>query len=148
MGWGGFEVLVKSLCFSPRKGGLKPEMVDLVLTPLVLPVFRPTCPPKRRLKKLEAWLDRGATADRHTILAFLGLDRGDAAIVESWLIQGQPTACWAESVRLAKAIRNCSAHGALSAAKVREWGLRPACCQLVCDLATVTVSVISHLAQT
>jgi hypothetical protein len=148
MGWSGCEVIVKALCRAVRaRGGPNPKEIDAAISPLCLPAFTPVCPPKRTRRSLETWLDQGVKAKRQAILDFLGLETGDANIMDSWLIQGRPTASWADSMKLAKAIRNCSAHGALSANKVREWGLRPACGQLLADLATVVTAILAELAR-
>jgi hypothetical protein len=127
---------------------MSPAEIDAAISPLHLPAFAPVCPPKRKLKSLEIWLDQGTRVNRQEILEFLGMKNGDANIMDSWLVHGRRTETWEESMKLAKAIRNASAHGALSATKVREWGLRPACGQLLADLATVVTAILGSWPET
>lgn len=56
---------------------------------------------------------------------FLGLRSFDEAALLAWL-EGRHAASWSSHVSLAVALRNCTAHGALSAKKAQRLHLRPA----------------------
>jgi hypothetical protein len=51
---------------------------------------------------------------------------GDRKMFQSWVLAKSPVEAWDKSILLAKALRNMSAQGALSASKVEELGLRQA----------------------
>jgi hypothetical protein len=52
-------------------------------------------------------------------------------------VKSQPIDSWEKGVKLAKAIRNASAHGFLAATKVNELGLKPGLRKLTDDLASI-----------
>src|SRR5262249_23132983 len=80
-------------------------------------------------------------------LEFLGLDGEDAQSIYRWLADRQPVVSWASGLGLAKALRNATASGALSASKVKEWKLQAAFGTLVEDLGTVTAAALTRLSE-
>ena len=71
---------------------------------------------------MSRWLDQ--SQEGREVLDFLSAIKGDADIIQHWIINGQPVSTWVDAARLAKALRNATAHGALSASKVKQWGLQ------------------------
>jgi hypothetical protein len=66
-------------------------------------------------------------------------------IIESWLVKSTPISSWVEAARLAKALRNATAHGALSATKVRQWGLENGLLVLSDNLGEIVVAGLRKL---
>ncbi|MEH1832888.1 MAG: hypothetical protein V7L29_12595 [Nostoc sp.] len=60
-------------------------------------------------------------------------------------MKSQPVSNWVEAVRLAKALRNATAHGALSASKVKDWGLQKPLLALSDNLAEIVVAAMQKL---
>ena len=74
-------------------------------------------------KAIARWIDEeGGDA----ILDFLGVNRTDRDTLKTWLLKEQAIADWSSMALLAKALRNATAHGALSASTAKELGLQAA----------------------
>ncbi len=76
----------------------------------------------------------------------MGLTSGDKKAIDRWLVQSQSVDSWCEAYKLAKALRNASAHGFLLPTKIGEWGLKEGFLRLTEDLAEVVIAGLSKLA--
>jgi outer membrane protein assembly factor BamB len=126
MAYSGIELLVKSLT-AKGKGGLGSAEVEALVSKLPLTAMEPIPSPSLDRKPIKAWLEE---LDQDAALDFLKTDKGDRSQIQSWLFDQKPCATWTDALLLAKALRNCTAHGALSPNKVQEWGLAEAFKQL------------------
>ncbi len=61
------------------------------------------------------------------------------------MVQAAKVSSWTDAVRLAKALRNATAHGALSATKVKQWGLENAIFTLSDNLGELVVAGLRKL---
>ncbi|MDY6785593.1 MAG: hypothetical protein SW833_24085 [Cyanobacteriota bacterium] len=131
--YSGFEITVKALmnCFKPTSKG---ETFKNFIQKCDLPNYSPLTPPQpREQEDLEKWLSKGEGA----IAKFLGVNQTDTKVINRWMIQSNEIASWEEAFKLAKALRNASAHGFLSPSKAQQWELEPALRTLADDLGTI-----------
>ena len=141
MAYSGIELLVKSLA-AMGMGGLGPkEMADLI-TKLPLPAFEPIPSPSLEKSSIKAWIEE---LDQDAVLDFLKTDKGDRSQMQSWLLDQKPCTTWTDALLLAKALRNCTAHGALSPNKVQVWGLSEAFKQLPQALFKIDAAIFEVL---
>ncbi|MGV0108494.1 RiboL-PSP-HEPN domain-containing protein [Nostoc sp. DSM 114167] len=147
MTWGGFETITKTLLLKKSNGGLKTENIKSFTVKCdLLNNYNPLNPPDSRRVNLEKWLNINTSIPGKSALAdFLSLGNGDQEIIENWIVKSQPISNWVEAVRLAKALRNATAHGALSATKVKEWGLQKPLLTLSENLAEIVVAAMQKL---
>jgi hypothetical protein len=129
--YSGFEITVKAL-MNQRRRGTDLEAIKKFVRKCHLPEYIPLVAPDKT-SSLEKWLNK----EEGELAQFLGVTSGDQKILENWLVKSQPIDSWEKAVKLAKAIRNASAHGFLVANKVKEWGLKPGLCKLTNDLALI-----------
>lgn len=143
MAYGGLETLIKTLlCFTGR--GLGPaEFRSFVLRAAPPSVNSPKV--RRGRRELEDWLNRPGNGASNPIIEFLGLERGDAAIIERWLITGDDITTWEDELRLAKALRNATAHGALTPSRAVKWGIVGAFEVLTLDIGRVATAAVQRL---
>lgn len=147
MAYGGFETMVKTLLNFQKREGLNPQILAEFIQKCGLPDYHSMVPPDSTLVSLDKWLTKPAISDRKSALVdFLCLERADAKAVEEWMVQGLPISTWLAATRLAKALRNTSAHGALSASKINEWGMRHALFKLCDNLGEIMVAALRKLA--
>lgn len=88
MAYGGFETTTKTLLKMGR-GGLSPGALRDFTNKCSLPAYNPLPSPKIARVNLDKWLKKPpATPTGETALIdFLSLERGDAKIVEAWMVQ-------------------------------------------------------------
>jgi len=139
--YSGFEIASKALMMDKWKRQVEKEMYERFLEKCVLPDYKPIEPPRGK-PKLEKWLDKeeGALAE------FLGVTSGDRKAIDRWLVQSQSVDSWCEAYKLAKALRNASAHGFLLATKIHDWGLKNGFLRLTDDLAKIVIAGLRKLA--
>src|SRR5207302_1819452 len=75
------------------------------------------------------------------------LNPSNASTINDWMVKGKPIDCWAGAIKLSKALRDATAHGALSASKVLEWHLRDAFEELPARLGHLAAAALRQLAQ-
>lgn len=144
MAYGGLETIVKSLLAANGRGGLSPEKFSAFAVAAVAPA--PSCPRlSRRRRELEDWLLRPASGTENPVIEFLGLERGDAEIVERWLVSCDQLISWEEQLRLTKALRNATAHGALTSSRASKWGIVQALDTLTLDIGRLTTAALRRL---
>ncbi|MEG4353740.1 hypothetical protein QUA74_29150 [Microcoleus sp. LAD1_D3] len=137
----GFEIASKALMMDKWDRQVEKGMYERFLEKCVLPDYKPIEPPRGK-PKLEKWLDKeeGALAE------FLGVTSGDRKAIDRWLVQSQSVDSWLEAYKLAKALRNASAHGFLLPTKIHDWGLKNGFLRLTDDLAKIVIAGLSKLA--
>lgn len=142
--YSGFEITAKAL-MNHFKRNTPPEVISNFIQKCSLPTkYEPLTSPKTSPKKkpnLEKWLSKEESA----IADFLGVTAGDAKIIEHWLVKSQSVSSWEEAVKLAKALRNASAHGFLVAKKVADWQLKPGLSILADNLAEIMAAGLKKL---
>lgn len=144
--YAGFELLVKILMNEQSRGGLTLNTIQNFVQKCNLPTSPDVLNPPSNLSNLDEWLTKPATSTGDLpILGFLGVENGDKTIISDWLIQSRPANTWVDVVRLAKAIRNTSAHGALSATKLGQWGLIKQIPLLTNNLGEIAVAALDKL---
>ena len=141
MAYSGIELLVKSLA-AMGKGGLGPKEVADLITKLPLPAFEPIPSPSLEKSSIKAWIEE---LDQDAVLDFLKTDKGDRSQMQSWLLDQKPCTTWTDALLLAKALTNCTAHGALSPKKVEQWGLAEAYKQLPQALFKIDAAIFEVL---
>ena len=146
MAYGGFETSTKTLLKMGR-GGLSPVALRSFTSKCSLPTYTPLPSPKIARVNLDKWLKKlpVTPTDKTPLIDFLSLESGDAQVVEAWIVQSAEVASWTDAVRLAKALRNATAHGALSATKVKQWGLENAILTLSDNLGELVVAGLRKL---
>lgn len=112
--------------------------------------------PKRERAVIKQWLDIplssqeeptvNQTGQESYLLDFLGLYSGDRKVFERWFLKSECVDTWEGALLLAKALRNMTAHGALSATKVREFGLKNGIEELTIVLSELVSCAIGRLA--
>ncbi|BAY16452.1 hypothetical protein NIES21_22800 [Anabaenopsis circularis NIES-21] len=147
MVWGGFETITKTLIKTHKKH-LEPEIIQEFINKCNLSEYGSLTPPDSNLLDLERWLNKPACKNQSAIANFLGIENGDQKIIEHWMVQSHPISSWVEAVRLAKALRNATSHGALSATKVKEWGLQKPIINLSNNLGEIVISSMQKLIPT
>ena len=132
MAWAGFETWILGILFIKEK---KLDIQKLQIFAKDLKVNFSLIPPDSR-KGFPKWINEEGGTE---ILGFLGVNEFDQKALGDWLIQGKEISDWGRLVALAKALRNATVHGSLSASKVEELGLTDALKDipsLLRDLAT------------
>ena len=115
--YSGFEITAKGL-MNHFDRGTKPEIIQDFINKCKLPSYQKLEPPTPKEKSnLEKWLNR----EYEALAEFLGVTAGDAKIIKSWLVNSQAICNWEEAFKLAKALRNSTAHGFLLPTKVQDW---------------------------
>ena len=150
MAWGGTETILNALgatSHKPKNQSWSAQVAEIAGR-LELPSFITIAVPTRERKGLRQWLELAGNSRQHRLLEFLGCRIGHEATkrIEQWLIEGMPVTNWGGALILAQAFRNTTVHGALSAAKVAEWGLTKPFSQLTDTLGTFTKGVVDRLA--
>jgi hypothetical protein len=141
--YGGFETVTKTL-FKKHKY-LNPEIIQELIDKCDIPNYSLLIPPASTRVKLEKWLEKPSHTSKTAIAYFLGLEKGDQAIIEDWIVKSHVISNWVDAVKLAKALRNATAHGALSASKVRQWGLQKSILTLSDNLGEIVIAAIHKL---
>ncbi|ARV61048.1 hypothetical protein BZZ01_22670 [Nostocales cyanobacterium HT-58-2] len=145
MVYGGFETITKTLLFHTHRGGLKQEAIQEFTNKCHLQNYNLLNSPDTTRVNLEKWFHKASSEKKSAIADFLSLDSGDKTIIEKWIIQSTPVSTWVDAVKLAKAIRNATAHGALSASKVKQWGLQKPLLTLADNLGEIAVAAMQKL---
>ncbi|MBD0266586.1 MAG: hypothetical protein ICV78_28855 [Tolypothrix sp. Co-bin9] len=144
MVYGGFETIIKTL-LKPGTTSLKPEQIQLFTDKCTLPNYNSLTPPDSTRVKLEKWLEKPSFTKKSALANFLTLENGDCKIIEDWIVQSNSISTWVDAARLAKALRNATAHGALSASKVNQWGLQKPLLTLSDNLGEIVLAGMQKL---
>ncbi len=144
MAYGGMELILRSLLPKSASGGLGRREIEPLLERLRLPACPRLESPSLDRASLNEWL---IEQDEDAVLDFLQMEKGDRACFNLWLFERKPVGTWPEAVLLAKALRNATAHGALSPSKVESWGLAPAITVLADALFQIDSAVFAVLGE-
>jgi hypothetical protein len=146
MGYGGLETLVKAVMAVQRAGRIDAEVADGFLAVCRPGDYEPIPAPSFRKELLDEIFRVPPDDVGHPLLLFLDLNPSNAKVMYRWLVEDRPVDTWARALKLAKALRDATAHGALSASKVKEWKLRPALDRLTLDLGRLAALALRRLA--
>lgn len=139
--WSGLEQILNCLISSPGS-----DDVDRLVAELQLPEYRELPPPDHKLCQLRNWRERDDGDDATGVNGFLqAQSKMTKQVFRSWLIDGKPISTWTQGLMLAKSLRHVSAHGALSASKIRQWGLAPVLERLVPEMGIVATAVLKRM---
>ncbi|MEB3179660.1 MAG: hypothetical protein VKL59_11590 [Nostocaceae cyanobacterium] len=145
MVWGGFETITKIILPKPNKKNNFKVIIQNFIDELELPMYVELTAPDSTRANLEKWLAKPNCGKSTALSYFLSLQNTDQEIIDHWIIQSQPISTWGEAVRLAKAMRNATAHGALSASKVKQWGMQKSLLTLSDNLGEIVVAGLQKL---
>jgi len=137
--WCGLEELIQTIMDDLRRGA-----IDRFVSDCQLPAFSRLDAPKENAK-LKEWRRSHAKSSGQDILQFLDARKQGRELFVQWLVKGKPLKTRTDALCLAQALRHATAHGALSATKVREWGMLPAFKRLVPEIGAVCAAAIEQL---
>lgn len=150
MSYNAFELVCVALMQPPQT--LTPEVIKAFVQKCDLKAYpTPIASPDQQRAGIQQWLDQAVPigVQGQTLLDFLGLRAGDRKAFQAWALpqkaKENPITNWDQAILLAKALRNMSAHGSLSATKIRALGLRQAFETLPQNLADVINAAIGQL---
>ncbi len=139
--YSGFEITTKAL-MNHFGRAISPDIMNSFIDKCSLSTYVHLTPPKpRRKENLEKWL----TKDEDAITTFLGVTAGDKKIIKDWIVKSNSISSWEDAVKLAKALRNASAHGFLLPKKVSDWQLKPGLNTLAHNLSEIMVAGLEKL---
>lgn len=138
--YSGFEIASKALMMATWNKQVDRGMYERFLEKCALPDYELLEPPTNK-PKLTKWLNK----EEGALAQFLGLTSGDMKAINRWLVQSESVDSWFEAFKLAKALRNASAHGFLLPTKIHEWGLKKGFLRLTDDLARVVIAALSKV---
>jgi hypothetical protein len=141
--YSGFEIMTKALMNHFQRSN-SPEVIQNFIKKSSLPNYKPLVSPSIAANKkpnLEKWLSK----EEKAIADFLGVTAGDAKIIEHWIVKSHTVSSWEEAVKIAKALRNASAHGFLLPTKVEQWGLKLGLTTLADNLAEIMAAGLKKL---
>lgn len=141
--YSGFEITTKAL-MNHFKPTTPPEVISEFIKRCNLPNYQllasPNTSPNTK-PNLEKWLSK----EQGAIISFLGVRRGDANMIKHWIVNSHCISSWEDAVKLAKALRNASAHGYLLPKKVADWELKPGLLKLADNLAEIMAAGLKKL---
>ncbi|MBW4629852.1 MAG: hypothetical protein KME49_31165 [Brasilonema octagenarum HA4186-MV1] len=143
MAYNGFEMITNTLLINEKY--LTPETIKSFTNKCHLPDYSSLNPPVATRVNLEKWLNKPSLEKKSALADFLSVGNGDKTIIEEWIVKSTPVSTWVDAVRLTKAIRNATAHGALSPSKVNQWGLQKPLLTLSNNLGEIVVASILKL---
>lgn len=144
MAYGGFETFTAPLLAGIPSAD-KVDQLKTLCDDLPLAACPPIAAPLKQSATLKSFLTESGLATGGRLTAFLGLRAGDRAGFERWLGTPGRLDTWPDALRLAKALRNATAHGSLSATKARTLGFLPAFEALPDHLSTVVEAALLKL---
>lgn len=153
MGFGGMETVCKAVILprrstwrDPRYGEFLKEMTaTFSLNQRRIPVEL-TSPNSRPANAVREEFFRVAhLSEDGKVKRVLNLNNHDLRLLREWVKDGRPLDKWEDRMELAKTLRNCTVHGALSATRTHQLGLVPVCNALVDDLMTFMQAIYEHL---
>lgn len=154
MAYSGFEIIVKTLMIH-KGSGCQHEFLDKFIT--LCEQADNSCYLERQNTSkvsIRKWIE-----DEEKLFQFLKVkyeiqEDGDyklgedAKSIKNWIDNSEKETLYinsAESVKLAKALRNCTAHGSLSANKVKEWKIENLIDYLTRQIAEIAIAALRKL---
>lgn len=145
MVYGGFQTVVKALMGVQRGVRLEPALVDRFIERARPPAYPGLPSPRVREADLEEVFRAPLTDVTHPLLVFLDLGWASTRNLYRWLVEGRSVETWARALRLARALRDATAHGALSASRAKQWQLRPALRTLTENVGQLVAAALEEL---
>ena len=145
MAYGGFETVVKALMGVQRGARLAPAVVAHFVERAKPGPYEELKSPRVRDADLEDVFRAPLTDVSHPLLVFLDLSWPATRALYRWLVEGKAVRTWKGAVRLARALRDATAHGALSASRVKQWRLREAFRVLTEDIGRLVSAALEVL---
>ena len=153
MGFGGMETVCKAVILprrstwrDPRYGEFLSEMVSTFQlnqrrNPAEFPA--PSSRPPNAVR--EDFFRAAHLSEDGKVRRVLNLNNHDLRLLREYAQDGSPLDTWQDRLQLAKTLRNCTVHGALSATRTHHLGLVPVCNALVDDMVTFLQAIFEHL---
>ncbi|MGB3509172.1 MAG: hypothetical protein WBA93_08005 [Microcoleaceae cyanobacterium] len=139
--YAGFEITAKGLMNHFHRN-TKLEIIQDFIYKCNLPSYQKLeAPTPKEKSNLEKWLSK----EDEAIADFLGVTSGDRKIINQWLVNSEAICDWEKAVKLAKALRNATAHGFLQPTKVGQWKLKNSFITLADNLAEIMTSGLRKL---
>lgn len=147
MAYNAFEIIFEAL-MPGQYSSFSQRVTDFIQTIDLPNLESQMTPPDGERAVFQRWLGEAEDLQRgpsEELLDFLGLRNRDRKLFQGWLMGDILVDTWADEIALAKALRNMTAHGALSANKLREFGLVEPVATLTNILQEVVSAVILSL---
>ena len=145
MAYGGLETFIKALMGMQRGVRLDAATIDRFLDRCRPGPYEALPSPGVRESHLEEVFQAPLTDTSHPLLVFLDLSWGSTRSIHRWLVEGRGVRSWKGALRLARALRDATAHGALSASRVKQWRLRPALGTLTDNIGELVAAALEEL---
>jgi hypothetical protein len=143
--YGGFQTVVKALMGVQRGIRLEPALVDRFIERARPIAYSGLSSPQVRDADLEDVFRAPLTDITHPLLVFLDLSWSSTRTLYRWLVEGRPVETWTRAMRLARALRDATAHGALSASRAKQWQLRPGLRALTEHIGQLVAAALAEL---
>jgi hypothetical protein len=151
MAFSGFETLSKGLILprgrewkNPRFGEYIRRM-DIAMSNGKATTLQPLSAPALDNQTRKRFFEDIHLQPGGAFARLLNLNEHDIQLMGNWISGKTHLESWDERLRLAKASRNCTVHGALSATKTADFGFVPAFKEMTTNIATFAESVFKHL---
>jgi hypothetical protein len=135
--WCGLEVMIAGIM-----NDMRISAIEKFLAGCNMDKMAPLEAPKVR-KTLKEW----RASEHRSTVAFLDARSSGKDIFDRWLEKGQRITTRVDAMALAQALRHATAHGALSATKLKEWGMRDTFHRLTIEMGDVAASAVESLTQ-
>src|SRR5262245_3046161 len=145
--WGGFQTVVRALMGVQRGVRLEAALIDRFIERARPPAYPGLPSPRAREADLEEIFRAPLTDVTHPLLVFLDLGWASTRNLYRWLVEGRTIETWAGAIRLAGALRDATAQGALSASRAKQWQLRPGLRTLTENIGQLVSAALTELAR-
>src|SRR5262245_39808235 len=145
MAYAGLETVAKALMGALRGARLDAATLGRFVERARPMPFPGLASPNVRDADLEDVFRAPLTDASHPLLIFLDLSWPATRSLYRWLVEGRPVPTGKGALRLARALRDATAHGALSASHARQWKLRPALGPLTENIGQLVAAALEEL---
>lgn len=145
MACGGLETVVKALMGVQRGMRLDPATVDRFVDRCQPGPYEELPSPGVRESHIEEVFQAPLTDTSHPLLVFLDLRWASTRSIHRWLVEDKAVRTWKGALRLGRALRDATAHGALTASRVKQWRLRPALGTLTENAGQLVAAALEEL---
>ncbi len=145
LAYGGLETVAKALMGALRGARLDAATLGRFVERARPMPFAGLASPRVKETDLEDVFRAPLTDASHPLLNFLDLSWPATRSLYRWLVEGRHVQTWKGALSLARALRDATAHGALSASRARQWKLRPALAQLTENIGQLVAAALEEL---
>lgn len=151
MAFSGFETLSKGLIFPRRQDWRNPSFgdyirrMDITLGGGKATTLPPLPAPASDNQTQKRFFEATHLRPGGAMARLLNLNKHDIQLLGDWIGGETYLESWDDRLRLAKALRNCTVHGALSATKAANFGFIPAFKELTANIEKFTEAVFNQL---